>query len=228
VEFSQETLIAVGFYIINWFFYLWLMDYSPWRKKTLSYLVAQKRIEWLEATAQRSNRIVDSTMLMGQMNGSLFYASSALLALGACFALLTNREHITDLLFATLHQIDTTETYIEVKIISLMLIFAYCFFKFGWAFRLFTYSSVLIGSIPNPQKDASEEYNQKIQKSCMQAAHINIQAARHFDRGQRAIFASLPLLSWFAGNKIMMVTSVIIVLAMLRRQFLSQSVYILK
>lgn len=196
-------------------------------------MVTQKRIEWLHVVAKKEIRIMDSNILNGQMNGALFYASSSLLALGGCFALLTNQEKIFNVLMVAFHHETTTMSApIELKIMALMGLFAYAFFKFSWSFRLFAYSSVLIGSIPElPKKETPGDHNvllKKIDKTSSQAAHVNIQAAKHFDRGQRAIFASLPLLSWFVGDDAMIVVSIMTALAMLRRQFFSQSVYILK
>lgn len=247
MEFSPQTILATIIYASAWLIYLWLVDYSPWHKQTLSYLVAQKRLEWFKVVAQKDIRILDGAIINGQMNGALFYASSSLLALGACFALLTNQDKIVELLFVAFHP-ESASSLIEIKIIALMCLFAYSFFKFGWSFRLFAYSAVLLGSIAHfpadnivkqshigsvdDNKDKCEDdyvrLHKKIERNSTQAAHVNIQAARHFDRGQRAIFSSLPLLSWFVGDKVMIVVSIVTVLSMLRRQFLSRSVYILK
>jgi uncharacterized membrane protein len=41
----------------------------------------------------------------------------------------------------------------ELKVFGLIAIFAYAFFKFGWSYRLFNYSSILFGAIPMKGSD---------------------------------------------------------------------------
>ncbi|MBO6634302.1 MAG: DUF599 family protein, partial [Parvibaculum sp.] len=47
-----------------------------------------------------------------------------------------------------------------------MLISAYGFFKFGWAYRLFNYASIVMGAVPEKSQASSED----IRKMAAQAA----------------------------------------------------------
>lgn len=85
-----------------------------------------------------------------------------------------------------------------------MLIFAYAFFKFGWAYRLFNYASIIMGAVP----DLGQAEDQAVRKMAMQAGELNVLAGRHFNRGQRAFssqsdfLAGLPAPTFLQGPRL--------------------------
>jgi uncharacterized membrane protein len=54
------------------------------------------------------------------------------------------------------------------------------------------------------------------------AADMQISAARHFNRGLRAFFFSLGFLGWFLGPLAFVVTTTLVLIILLRRQFGSE------
>ncbi len=60
-----------------------------------------------------------------------------------------------------------------MKVIGLLLIFGYAFFKFAWAYRLFNYAAVLVGAHASASSPDAEE-------------RALISAARPHGRGGRA------------------------------------------
>ena len=107
----------------------------------------------------------------------------------------------------------------EIKVLGLMLIFAYGFFKFGWAYRLFNYSSIVMGAVPEKGRAPDEV----IRKMAAQAGDLNVLAGRHFNRGQRAFFFSIGFLGWFAGPYVFAATTLAVLLVLIRRQFASRA-----
>jgi len=53
------------------------------------------------------------------------------------------------------------------------------------------------------------------------AGRMNIEAGRHFTRGQRAIFFSFAYLGWLIGPYVLIATTVGICIVTIRRQFYS-------
>ena len=107
----------------------------------------------MQALAEREMRMVDTAIITGLQNGTAFFASTSLLAIGAGFALLNS----TDLALQISHDlnlpVDVSRGLWEVKVLALITLYIYAFFKFGWAYRLFNYASILIGAFPPPDKD---------------------------------------------------------------------------
>ena len=89
---------------------------------------------------------------------------------------------------------------LETKTIGLIVLFAYAFFKFGWAYRLFNYCSILIGAVP-VLRDGRRTRAEEIEIAVRRAARMNILAGKHFNAGLRGVFFSIGYLGWFAGPR---------------------------
>lgn len=108
-------------------------------------------------------------------------------------------------------------TAFELKVIGLTCLFGYSFFKFGWSYRLFNYCTILFGAIPmvhdvNADREAAERAAENVIK-------MNIIAAKNFNDGLRTIFLSIGYLGWFISPYVFIASTVIIIVALLRRQF---------
>ncbi len=172
----------------------------------------------------RENRIVDTTISASLQNGTAFFASTSLFALGASLALLRSSSEFL-LIFSDLPLgVVPSKAMWDIKVIGLAVIFAYAFFKFAWSYRLFNYCAILIGATPmRPKADDLEA-----QAAAARAAAMNIVAGRHFNRGQRAFFFALAYLGWFISPWVFMITTGAALFAMWRRQFASDALLAIK
>src|SRR5271169_2325480 len=107
----------------------------------------------------------------------------------------------------------------ELKVVGLMIIFIYAFFKFAWSYRLYNYVAIMVGAAP----PAAEQNTPGAQGYAETTAAVITDAGRHFNRGQRAFFFALGYLGWFLGPLPLIVTTAAIVIVMWRRQFASES-----
>lgn len=216
---SHLDIAAAVWFIIAWFGFNLIVDVSPLRNKTLSSVMDTYRREWMISMCQRDVRIMDTAIMAGLQQGTAFFASTALLAIGGGFALLEATDRIVQIAGDLSIPVESSRTLWEIKVLGLMLIFAYSFFKFGWAYRLFNYASIVMGAVPE-QGAADEE---KIREMALQASALNVLAGRHFNRGQRALFFAIGFLGWFAGPFVFASTTLAVLLVLLRRQFASRS-----
>ena len=110
---------------------------------------------------------------------------------------------------------------VEAKLLGLVTIFAYAFFKFGWAYRLFNYCSILIGAIPmRSDVDAAPA---EAEAALNRALAMNRFAARHFNAGLRGVFFGLGYLGWFVGPYMLVGTTFLVMAILAHRQFLSDA-----
>jgi uncharacterized membrane protein len=107
----------------------------------------------------------------------------------------------------------------EMKVVGLMIIFIYAFFKFAWSYRLYNYVAIMVGAAP----PAAEKDSPEAQAFARCTAEVITDAGRHFNRGQRAFFFALGYLGWFIGPIPLIVTTAGILVVIWRRQFASQS-----
>ncbi|MHA7772467.1 DUF599 domain-containing protein [Roseibium sp. M-1] len=216
---SDLDLAAAIWFLTAWFGFNVLVDLSPLRNKTLSSAMDGYRRNWMIAMCDRDVRIMDTAILSGLQQGTAFFASTSLLAIGGCFALLDATERILQIAGDLSIPVAESRALWEIKVLGLTLIFAYGFFKFGWAYRLFNYASIVMGAVP--QKDMSDD--ESIRRMALQAGELNVLAGRHFNRGQRAFFFSIGFLGWFAGPYVFAATTLAVLLVLLRRQFASRA-----
>jgi uncharacterized membrane protein len=126
-------------------------------------------------------------------NGTAFFASSSLIALGGAVTLFHSTEDMLTIVAALPFGEPVSHVQWEVKVVGLMIIFVYAFFKFAWAYRLYNYVAIMVGAAP----PASEQDTPEAKAHAESAALIITDAGRHFNRGQRAFFFALGYLGWF-------------------------------
>jgi uncharacterized membrane protein len=217
--FGPLDLIAIAFFAAAWIGYLLAVELGPHSRRSLNTLMNERRERWIMESVRRENRIIDTQVMNGLQNGTAFFASTSLIAIGGSLTLLQSADRVVqifaDLPFAT----QTTRTAWEIKVIGLAVIFAYAFFKFGWAYRLFNYCAILIGAIP-PHTEADKP---ETLAAAREAVRMNIVAGLHFNRGQRAFFFALAYLGWFISPWLFLIATAAVLTVMWRRQFASDS-----
>lgn len=210
--------IALWVFLLVWLIFEYIIDFSNIKRKSLSGLMAEKRRDWMEVLVERDLRIVDASILGGLQQGSAFFASTSILAIGGCFALLGSTDQVLEI-YSSLPLGSGMDPVIwEIKVLGLTALFAYSFFKFGWSYRLFNYCAILVGAVPQPEADLKAR-----RAAASEAAEMNIIAGRHFTSGLRGIFFSVAYLGWFIGPWMFLLTTVIVILVLIRRQYFSRA-----
>jgi uncharacterized membrane protein len=173
---------------------------------------------WMERMLARDTRMMDGQVIASLQNGTAFFASTSLIALGGALTLFHTEEMLTAV--ARLPFGETpNHTQWELKVIGLMIIFVYAFFKFAWAYRLYNYVAIMVGGAP----PAAEQDTPEAKTYAETTATIITEAGRHFNRGQRAFSFALGYLGWFLGPLPLIATTAGILAVQWRRQFSSES-----
>jgi uncharacterized membrane protein len=219
IGFGTLDVLALAFFILSWIGYHYAVEMGPHAGRSLNMRMNRRRARWIAEAMQRDNRIVDTQVMNGLQNGTAFFASTSLIAIGGTLTLLQSTDRVVavfaDLPFAT----PTTRAAWEMKVIGLAVVFAYAFFKFAWSYRLFNYCVILIGALPSPKAQDVEE----AARAMHEATEMNVSAGRHFNRGQRAFFFALAYLGWFLGPWTFFAFTAAVLTAMWRRQFASDA-----
>ena len=218
-DFQILDYIAIWFFLIAWFGFEYITDYSPASRKSLGGLMSEKRKEWMLVMAERDLRMVDTSIMAGLLQGTAFFASASILAIGGCFALLGSTDVVLQVYSDLPIGDELSRGLWEFKILGLAVLFVFTFFKFGWAFRLFNYSAILIGAVPSVENSEKEERTKK----AIKAAEMNMIAGRHFTSGLRGIFLALGYLGWFVSPEFFIGTTVFVMAVLIRRQYFSRS-----
>src|ERR1700730_15906463 len=81
-------ILAVGFFIIEWTVYAVTLEHSAYGRDSLSARMHVYREIWIRRMLDRETRMVAKKIMARLQNGSAFFASTSLLAVGAGLALL--------------------------------------------------------------------------------------------------------------------------------------------
>ena len=219
IDFTIQDSAAVGIFLVTWYAYHTAVESSRLGHKSLNQLMHTYRMVWMERMLARDVRIIDTQITAGLQNGTSFFASTSLFAIGGSLTLLRATDDVINLFADLPLGLNTSRTLWEIKVMGLAMIFTYAFFKFAWAYRLFNYTAILVGATPmRGTADARER-----RRVAMRAAQMNIAAGRHFTRGQRAFFFALAYFGWFAGPFVFMATTAAVLAVMSARQFASDA-----
>jgi len=216
---------VIGFLLIAGGF-SWLVDHSPFSKHTLSRAMDVHRRRWMEGMANRQVRIMDSQIIAGLQNGIAFFASTALLGIGAAFTLITALDPVMSAVQDMPFLDASSRLQWEVMSLGLLVIYAYAFFKFGWAYRLVNYSAMLLGATPDTGRD--EAASEDILAAARRAGAMNVVAGRQFNRGLRTLFMSIGYLAWIGGPAAQILVTLAVAAILVYRQFASPALAALK
>lgn len=216
---TTPDIAALAFFLAVWLLYAQSIEGRLFSRESLTSAMNRQRDAWMHTMARRELRMIDTSIMIGLQQGTAFFASTSLIALGGCLALLQQADKVLVVL-ADLPLIDgPVRGVFELKLLGLTVLLAYSFFKFAWSYRLFNYCSILIGAVPvlRDEIDQSEQTELAVQR----AARMNILAGKHFNTGLRGIFFAIGYLGWLVGPLVFVIATLLVLGVLVRRQYFS-------
>jgi uncharacterized membrane protein len=216
---TLPDILAIVYFIGAWIAYSIVIEKTANERGGLNARVNAYRDVWMEQMLGRELRMVDAQVTAALQNGTAFFASTSLIAIGGALSLMRGSDDILQAM--SLLNIGSTPSreLWEFKMLGLIVIFVYAFFKFAWSYRLFNYFAIMVGAAPPPAARDTPD----AQAFAHRAARLCEDAGRHFNRGQRAFFFALGYLGWLVGPVPLALTTTAVVVVMWRRQFASVS-----
>lgn len=208
--------LAVALWLLAWVGIGLAIERAPRHHPSVSVLMVRFRREWMREMVTRQPRIFDAAILASLRQGTSFFASASMIAIGGGLALVGNTEHLLGL--ARDLSLDTAPAVVwEVKLLAVLLFVTNAFLKFVWSHRLFGYCAVTMAAVPNDVDDPN------VLLRADQAADLNISAAKSFNRGMRSLYFALGGLAWLLGAAALILATLITLLVLWRREFASDS-----
>lgn len=221
---TTADYIALALFAFLWAVYSWLTaggGSKLFPRLSLNRAMAERRKRWIYNSLRRDLKMIDTQIMAGLQNGTAFFASTSIFAIGGCFALLGATDKV-DAIFGNLPFVSYGgRTAFELKVAGLTFLFGYAFFKFGWSYRLFNYCTILFGALPM-MSDTNVD-RQAAERAADQVIRMNTIAAANFNAGLRAIFLSIGYLGWFVGPYMFMAMTLIVIIVLTRRQYFSEA-----
>jgi uncharacterized membrane protein len=193
----------------------WLIENPPAHRPSVTIIMQDYRRDWMVQFVTRQPRIFDATVIDSLRQGTAFFASACLIAIGGGVALIGNAGTLTRLAERLTLQADMGD--IQLRVLLVLGFLANALLKFIWSNRLFGYCSIIMASVPNDPTDPLAPHR------AAQAAEINITAAKSFNRGLRSIYFALAALGWLVGASVLIAATALCSAVLVRREFASHS-----
>jgi len=185
------------------------------RGNLISGMAAQRRA-WMRRMLERDNRIVDIQIVTALMRSGRFFASTAILIVAGLLAVLGATERVIDLAMDLPFLQDVSRAMWEMKLLFMIFIFIYAFFKFVWSNRLYNYCAIMIGAAPPASETVPDDVGDDL-------AALATLAAVHANRGIRAYYFGLAALGWFVHPLLMIAAAFLVLLVLYRREYQSRT-----
>jgi uncharacterized membrane protein len=222
LPFTWLDAVALALLLALWAGYQWYADYGAAARPRLGGEMERFVRGWIERMVERDNRMVDVNVLRNLMRSSQFFASTTMLILGALVALMGYAERAASVVAELPFGQQVSIRLWELKILVLLLIFVYGFFKFSWSLRQFGFCSILVGAARKTPKDLSE-YAVDIDRIAVILSFAN----RNFNQGLRAYYFGVAALSWFLHPVLMIAVTLGVVYVLHQREFRSRTLDLL-
>jgi uncharacterized membrane protein len=213
--FGPPDLAALTLTLSLWLGLGWLIENPPAWRVSVSKLMERYRHDWMAQFITRQPRIFDATMIDSLRQGTAFFASASMIAIGGGIALIGNPAMLAALTRDLTLASDTAGLQLRVALVVAFM--ANALLKFIWAHRLFGYCSILMAAVPNDPSHPEATHR------ATQAADINITGAKSFNRGLRSIYFALGALGWLLGPWGLVAGALVISAILIRRDFGSTS-----
>ncbi len=181
-------------------------------------VLADYRHRWVVEMMERENRIGDLTALTALQRNSTFFASTTMFIIAGLVAGLGATDKAIQLIAALPFAVKTDRALWELKILLLVLIFIFAFFKFTWSLRQYNFAAIMYLGAPDHEKPQADKQHYSLYLAKMLSL-----AGNEFTNGLRACYFGLAVLPWFIHPLLFAATTVWVVAVLHRREFSSRT-----
>ena len=216
LQITLADVLALAFFVAAWFGYTRYADREMGAARGIRALMHQARLEWGRQMVVREQRVLDAALTGHLINSVTFYANTSIYIVAALIATAGALDSLLnfaqDLPFASRQ----SRLLVQAKLLLLISVFVFAYFKFTWAHRQYTLLLTLIGATPDRSRapDVLEDHAQK-------SARINTLAGDEFNRGVRSYYFGFAALGWFLHVALFAALTWLILVVLWRRDFRS-------
>ena len=188
------------------------------------------RRQWMLQSTYREVRVVDGIVIQSLSSSPSFFASTTILIIGGLLAVLGTTEKASELVREIPFAARTSVLVFDLKIVLLLGIFVYAFFRFTWSLRQYTFGALLVGALPERDDllamgDAAKPIREAFAE---RAGRVVGLAAETFNDGLRAYYFAFAAIGWFFSPLALAVATVGVVFILYRREFRSEVLKVLQ
>ena len=219
--------VALGAFFGGWVGYALFARNLAHRQPSILASTNRIRRQWMLQTTFREVRVVDGVVIQNLSTSPSFFASTTILIIGGLLAVLGSSnagELVREIPFA----VRTSVLVLDMKIVLLLAIFVYAFFRFTWSMRQYTFGALLVASAPEAAQFAClEQHALSREQFADRAGRVVGMAAETFNDGLRAYYFAFAALSWLLSPLACVLATAGVIYILYQREFHSDVLAVL-
>ena len=183
--------LALAAFFIGVVAYARYADYAG--NRALNARMREIRARWMRRYLEREDRVLDSILTGHSINSIALFCSATLLIVVALLGVFTNADAAYSMALTSPFVVHTTKALFQVKLIGLVCVFVYGFYRVTWALLQYNYFLALVGSAPfkdHLTPAATAELGN-------QMSVVLNSAVTSFHSGFRSYYHALAWVGWF-------------------------------
>lgn len=218
--------LAIVWFFAGWAGYAWFARNSGAKRPSLLRTTNRYRHYWLLQATSRDPRVIDGIITQNLSSTPAFFSSTTIIIIGGLFALLGTTDKAAELVREIPFAVRTSVLIFDLKVLMMVGVFVYAFFRFSWSMRQYTFVALIIGSMPSPQEFADGKFDREV--FATRASRMVSLAAETFNDGLRAYYLSFGIMAWFFSTIAFVLGTGIVILILYNREFNSDVLGVLK
>ncbi|KQT10367.1 DUF599 domain-containing protein [Ramlibacter sp. Leaf400] len=223
---SLADWLAAIWFVAVWVAYAWFSRRASRSGSTLLATTNRWRTRWMLQATSRDPRVLDGIIIQSLSSSPSFFASATLIIIGGLLALLGTTDKAAEFVREIPFAARTTMLVFEIKVLSVMAIFVFAFFRFTWSMRQYTFAALVLGSMPEPR--AFTEGHADREHVATRAGKLVGMAAETFNDGIRAYYFSFAALAWFFSPLAFAIAAAVVAGVLYAREFNSHVLHVLR
>lgn len=186
----------------------------------------RQRRRWMLQATLRENRVLDGLVVQNLSVSPQFFASTTILIIGGLLAMLAATDKTaSDLATAIPFAARTSALVFDMKVVLLVAIFVYAFFRFTWSLRQYSFGVLLVASAPNHSEMTAMADREAF---AQRAGRVMGLAAETFNDGLRAYYMAFAATAWFFSPWAMLAATAGVLSVLYQREFGSEVLAVLR
>jgi uncharacterized membrane protein len=218
--------LALAFFIAGWSGYAIFAHHRGLTRPSILATTNVYRLRWMQQAVHRDPRMLDGIITQSLSETPSFFCSTTIIIIGGLIALLGTTDKAAELVRDFPFAQPTPMLVFEFKILVLIAIFVYAFFRFSWSMRQYTFVALMIGALPPAEVMASQQA--EADAMARRAATMTGLAAETFNDGLRAYYFSFAAMGWFFSPLALTLATLLVIFILFGREFRSEVLAVMR
>src|SRR5205814_2087572 len=136
--------VALAFFFSAWAGYASFAHRRADTRPSVLALTNRERTRWMWQSTWREDRVIDGVVVQNMSSSPSFFASTTIFIIGGLLAVLSSTERASELVRDIPFAARVSVLVFDLKLVLLLAIFVYAFFRFTWSLRQYTFGALVV------------------------------------------------------------------------------------